>query len=306
MGGVGIRNLRMLEKMIGVDKWDNCTLVTTKWGCTTDLGGEEAWEAKLKTDEKYFKAMIEGSNHARMARFERTKLSALQIIKPHLRRGFSPAICQQMVDPKGPRSKLIDTDAGKVVAEHLRQLEAANIEVEKTKAQIRVLEQEFDEKLFLEFKAKRDTLRRNEKLHRVGRWFTRSVIIGGCIVATVFTAGPGAGTFVVLPAFEKVARVQKRSERQEFEKLRDDYTEKSTKSTKLSALGSRWLEDKSVTTLKDLDAEKYSIKSSSSTELDHRPKTNGKKKDNRADSELEQDGTVDSSESSLVTGYTSE
>lgn len=30
LGAVGQRNLRMLEKMIGIDKWNNCTLVTTK------------------------------------------------------------------------------------------------------------------------------------------------------------------------------------------------------------------------------------------------------------------------------------
>ena len=31
MGGFGLRNLRMLENLIGIDKWDNCTLVTSKW-----------------------------------------------------------------------------------------------------------------------------------------------------------------------------------------------------------------------------------------------------------------------------------
>lgn len=41
MGGVGERNLRMLEKMIGIEKWDNCSLVTTNWGCTTNPEGEE-------------------------------------------------------------------------------------------------------------------------------------------------------------------------------------------------------------------------------------------------------------------------
>ena len=32
VGESGQRNLRILENMIGQEKWDNCILVTTKWG----------------------------------------------------------------------------------------------------------------------------------------------------------------------------------------------------------------------------------------------------------------------------------
>lgn len=44
MGGVGQRNLRMLEKMTGFEKWNHCTLVTTKWGCMANPQIEEKRE----------------------------------------------------------------------------------------------------------------------------------------------------------------------------------------------------------------------------------------------------------------------
>ena len=53
IGGVGKRNLRMLEEMIGMDKWDNCTFVTTKWGCTTNPEGEEARERTLRNSDEF-------------------------------------------------------------------------------------------------------------------------------------------------------------------------------------------------------------------------------------------------------------
>ncbi|KAL8830062.1 MAG: hypothetical protein Q9170_005905 [Blastenia crenularia] len=61
IGGVGQRNLRMLEQMIGIDKWDNCNLLTTKWGCTNDFAGEEAREKKLMEGDQYFGAMLKQS-----------------------------------------------------------------------------------------------------------------------------------------------------------------------------------------------------------------------------------------------------
>ena len=41
VGGVGQQNLHMLEQMIGSEKFNNCTLVTTKWGCTVGQQNEE-------------------------------------------------------------------------------------------------------------------------------------------------------------------------------------------------------------------------------------------------------------------------
>jgi hypothetical protein len=299
MGGVGIRNLRMLEKMIGVDKWDNCTLVTTKWGCTTDLQGEEAREKKLRTDEKYFKAMCDSAHNARMTRFTRTRGSALQIINPHLGRKFSPAICVQMVDPKGPKHALKDTDAGQVVAEHLRTLEAANFAAEEATRARKLLEQKFDEKLFTEFKKKRDDLHRQQQMNKVGRWVARSVILGGSIAATVVTMGPGAGAFVLVPAYEKVARVQKRAQKAKLKALQDDYKRESNASENLSALGTRWLGDKKVKELRDINSEEHSLNSRSSMELNDDATNEG-----RCGSELRSRDSVESTDSSELDDFT--
>ena len=126
LGGVGQRNLRMLENLIGIDKWDNCTLVTTKWGCTTNPQGEEERERTLKEKDKYFGAMLGHSRQASMARFDpKSKGKALEIIKPHLDKSFAPHISMQMVDPHGPKLALGETDAGKVVAENLDKLHQA-------------------------------------------------------------------------------------------------------------------------------------------------------------------------------------
>ena len=118
----------MLEKMVGIGKWDNCTIVTTKWGCTDSPAGEESREKKLRNDDKYFKTMCESSEQAHMRRFLRTKGSAMEIIKPHLNRKFAPAISMQMVDSHGPKLSLGQTDAGRIVIDNLQK---ANLMIEE-------------------------------------------------------------------------------------------------------------------------------------------------------------------------------
>jgi hypothetical protein len=198
MRGVGFQNLRMLENMIGIDKWDNCTIVTTKWGCTDNPEGEASRERRLRNDERYFKVMCESAHNADMKRFERTKGSAMKIIKLHLDRKFAPAISLQMVDPGGPRLPLGQTDAGRIVIDNL---EKANIIIEDAKQARKLLEARFDEVLFEEFRRKRDALRREQQRHRAGRWAIRTTIIAGSIVATVMTLGPGAAAFALGPPF---------------------------------------------------------------------------------------------------------
>ena len=52
VGGVAQSNLCMLENMIGMEKCNNCTLVTTKWGCTTNMQDEEEREKTLRETKK--------------------------------------------------------------------------------------------------------------------------------------------------------------------------------------------------------------------------------------------------------------
>ena len=136
VGGVGQRNIRMLENMIGDEKFDNCTLVTTKWGCS-NLNDENIREETLRSQRKYFGFMLPSENQdihhsAAIARFDpKTKATALSIIHPYLENKFTLKISSQMVDPKGPKLALGETEAGKVVADNLKKLAQTKQELAK-------------------------------------------------------------------------------------------------------------------------------------------------------------------------------
>ena len=268
MGGVGQRNLRMLENMIGMDKWDNCTLVTTKWGCTTNPRGEEANEKTLIREDKYFGAMLRHARQASVARFDpKSKGKALEIIKTHLNKSFALQISMQMVDPRGPRLALGETDAGKVVAENLEKLHRAEGQLAELEAARNILAQKFDEKLFEEFKGKRDKLIRKHQLQKVGRWIVRTVIVGGTVAATIVTMGPGASIIALEAPFEKFATSQRKGERQERDRLERDYKEESAASHALAGYDSTWLANRKVKRFEDLKSEGHSLKSQTSTDF---------------------------------------
>ena len=268
MGGVGQRNLRMLENMIGIDKWDNCTLVTTKWGCTTNPRGEEENEKTLIREDKYFGAMLRHARQASMVRFDpKSKGKALEIIKAHLDKSFAPHISMQMVDPHGPQLALGETDAGKVVAEHLEKLHRATGQLAEVEAARKILAQKFDEKLFEEFKGKRDKLIRKHQLQRAGRWIVRTMIVGGTVAATVVTMGPGASIIALEAPFEKFAQSQKAGERRERHRLERDYKEESATSHALAGYDSTWLRNRRVKRFEDLESEGHSLKSKTSTDF---------------------------------------
>jgi hypothetical protein len=88
MGRVGELNIRVLERMTGREKWNNITLVTTKWNCSDRPAEERAREIELEEDDAFWKSMREGEYKARMARFMNNKDSALEIIKWHLSKDF--------------------------------------------------------------------------------------------------------------------------------------------------------------------------------------------------------------------------
>ena len=269
MGGVGQRNIRMLENMIGLEKFNNCTIVTTKWRCTTSPQDEENREKTLETDPKLFGSMLQERQHkcATMKRFDpKSKGTALEIIKPYLRKAFTPHISEQMVDPEGPKLSLGETEAGKVVADHLNKLAQTNLELEKVQAAQSVLSQKYDETLFEEFKQKRKRLRRHIRLQRSGRWIMRTTIVGGAIVATVLTLGPGASVFALEPAYEKAVRGQRRNEKRAKAELEEEFKKRSKDANHLKNIDAQWLWNSKVRTLQDLD-EGYSIRSVSSDNL---------------------------------------
>ena len=122
-----------------------------------------------------------------------------------------------------------------------------------------ILDEKYDETLFAEFKQKRKELRRKINMHRSGRWIMRTTIVGGAIVATIFTLGPGASAFVLEPAFEKAVSPQRKAEKKAKEDLKAEFVKKSQHSSRLKQINSSWLDDKHVKQLDDLES--YSIKS---------------------------------------------
>lgn len=252
LGGVGQRNLRMLEKMIGQEKYSNCTLVTTKWGCTKNSQDEEEREKTLREVERYFGGMLSNAQHARMERFDpMNRAKALEIIAPYLENQFTPLISQQMVDPQGPRLSLGETEAGKIIADDLEKLEQKNLELENVRLAQDILSQKYDETLFSDFKQKRKALRRKIRTKRSGRWIMRTIIVGGAITATILTAGPGASTFVLVPLVEQVMGRQKKAEKEQREDLEAQFVKESQNANKLKEVSPGWLWDMNVQQLKD-------------------------------------------------------
>ena len=266
MGGVGERNLRVLEKIIGKECYDNCTLVTTKWGCINNPQDELAREKTLSEKEKFFGGMLQSPQHARMERFHpKTKEKALEIITPYLEKKFTLHLSREMADPRGPKLALGDTEAGKVVAdnvENMQKIAQTRQELARVQQAKEILAHRYDENLFAEFSQKRKTLRRKANMQRSARWVMRTTIVGGAIVATVLTLGPGAFAFALEPAFEKAVSTQRKAEKQAWKDLKADFVQKSQNSSALKDIDSNWISDKHVKHLDDL--ERYGLKNGGS------------------------------------------
>ena len=261
IGRAGLTNLRMLEKMIGEKDFPSCTFITTKWGCSNDPQGEAAREEKLESEEDLFRGMLRSG--ASMKRFDpKTRERALDIITPCLENQFTLKISLQMADPRGPKLALGRTDAGKIVADHVddvKKLAETNQELANMRQAQEILKEKYDETLFAEFKQKRKELRRKIMMQRSGRWIMRTTLVGGAIVATVFTLGPGASAFVLEPAYEKVVRPQRKAERKAKEDLKVEFIKRSQPSSRLKQIDPSWLDDNHVQEIGDLDS--YSMRS---------------------------------------------
>lgn len=272
MGGVGIRNIRMLERLIGLDKFENCAIVTTKWQLV-DLETAEARETSLRTDKDFFGSMLQTERHgldASLCRYSpKNKQRALEIIKPFLNNAFTAEISLQMVASDGPRLPLGKTEAGKLVAENVEELAQLQEENGRLRSARKTLSKQFDESLYKEFKQKSKELRRKIRLHRAARWIMRFTIVGGSIVATVLTLGAAAPAFALEPAFEKIVAGQRRVEKRAKAKLEKDLQSKAQRGGGLlSAADPQWLWDSKVKSMEDLRSDRYSIQSASASSED--------------------------------------
>ena len=229
-------------------------------------------ETTLRTDKDFFGSMLENgqpTHNATLRRYSpKSKERALDIIKPFLRNKFTAEISKQMVARRGPKLPLGKTEAGKLVAENLEKLTQVQEENEQLRNAKHILSKRFDENLFGEFRRNSKKLRRKIALQRSGRWIMRTSLVGGAIVATVLTLGPGAAAFALEPAYEKAVRGQRRNEKRAKAKLEEEFKEKSKGgSGYLSATNPQWLWNSKVKSMEDLNSEGYSIRSQSSEDL---------------------------------------
>lgn len=211
MNSGGESNIRMLEEMVGKDKWENITLVTTKWHCSLNHDGELQREKTLQMNDKFWKSMRESSHKASMKRFIGTKESALDIIRPHLNNNFAPAITEEMVMPGGPYLALGETKAGRVIQESVEKRLRSMGKYKELQDVYRTLQQKFDDQAFQSFLLQREDIIKRQRRHRVGRWGFRLAMTCGAVVATVLTESPAAGRAIIAAggAMESVWRQQK-------------------------------------------------------------------------------------------------
>lgn len=271
VGGVAQQNIRMLEQMIGQANFNNCTLVTTKWDCTTIPQDEEDQETTMYTEEKFFGTMLRNdrpNENARIMRFDpKTKQTAIDIITPYLKTKFIPHIAEQMVSPTGPKLALGETEAGKVVSDNLAKLAQTKPKLEKVKAAQILLAQKYDQTLFEEYKHKSRQLRRQIRVQRGGPSIMRMTIVSGAIVATALTSGPGASAFALAPHFEKAVRGQRRKEELEKLGLDNELRNTSQRANLLSTKPPGWIWNSKVQNLDDLNKdESYSLRKDDSAE----------------------------------------
>ena len=204
-----------------------------------------------------------------MTRFEpKSKGRAIDIIKPMLKNSFAPKLSEQMVDPKGPKLALGETDAGRIVADNMEKYLKAQGDFKKLEHQRNILAHRFDGKVFEEYKQRRDKLFQKHRLQKAGRWAIRTAIVVGAVTATVVIMGPGASLIALEPGYEKFASRQRRKEKAAMEQLKKEYKEDSAVSTNgLVEYNPVWLEDKNIQSLQHLDAEGYSLRSGSNSDL---------------------------------------
>jgi hypothetical protein len=117
MKGSALKNLIMFQKLMGQRALTNCLLVTTKWGLVDPAVGM-AREEELANNPKFWKNMI--SNHARVAKFDGSTESAIQIIESVAGlEGITPRLTKELCRDG---MQLKNTSAGKIVIDTLQEV----------------------------------------------------------------------------------------------------------------------------------------------------------------------------------------
>ena len=137
---------------------------------------------------------------------------------------------------QGSKPSLGETEAGKVVADSLKQIARWN-KGKDLQAAHDILSRPYDVKFFEEFKWKRIPLQHRIRLQRSGRWIMRTALVSSAIVTTVRTMGPGVAVVMLKPAFEITIDYQREDEKRKQVKLEHDFTQKNNQ------INPQWLQD---------------------------------------------------------------
>ncbi|RYN50589.1 hypothetical protein AA0118_g10820 [Alternaria tenuissima] len=135
VGGSGIKNIRMFQKLCGDGPLASVVLATTMWDMATKDTAIQR-EKELKEQPQLWKKMIDHGSC--VFRHDNKEVSALKIIKYLMRkkRPVTLDIQREMVDEK---RELIDTGAGEALASNMESL------IKLYEGKLRNLEQEFRE-----------------------------------------------------------------------------------------------------------------------------------------------------------------
>ena len=117
MGGIATRNFRMFRQLCGEQTLTNVVIVTNRWEeIQLDVG--EAREQELRTDERFFKPVIDKG--AQMVRHNNTPEVARAILSHLIQNKPIPLRIQvELVDEK---KRFEETDAGVELNKELHEL----------------------------------------------------------------------------------------------------------------------------------------------------------------------------------------
>jgi hypothetical protein len=238
MRGSGRRNLEMVREVVGKEKFEFLTLVTTHWHTLTDPKREKDNEASLKKEDMYWRPFLKDPcSCATMRRFNNTVTSALEIVKEHLQHTFVPSLTYEMVTELLP---LNDTRAGKIVGKNLEQAyrealkkaatDANKLAVLKERYQLvkERLQEKFDKQRMHTFHLMAARTKKKQHVFRAIRWTARVGTIGGVTCAIVLTGGLATPVLAAIPLVEAWAQVWSAHDKHVRQRQKEDYDSRYT------------------------------------------------------------------------------
>ena len=154
VGGTALKNLRMIQRLVGKDSMKNVILVTTMWDKLQPTENGEARVQQLTGTGKFWGGMM--SSGATHERYDGTRVGAIRVVQMML----NNAPCMLQIQKEHDSGKtLADTAAGKEVFDRLENLRAHHAqEIGDMKEEISLAARKGNKKLQQELQA----LRKNE------------------------------------------------------------------------------------------------------------------------------------------------